>query len=83
MSIGETVREIAGFPLKIFYKGRFHGATDFFYFHPIKTCEFPAIPFFPHFYISRDEERLHNLTEKAVEINVFPSASPHLLQFLD
>lgn len=41
------VREIAGFPLEIFYKGRLHGATDFVYFHLSKTCVSPTSPFFP------------------------------------
>lgn len=66
------VREIAGFPLEIFYKGRLHGATDFFY--PSKTY-ISTTTFFPYFHISRDEERLRSLTENTAEINVFPSAS--------
>lgn len=39
--------------------------------------------FFFLLYISSDEERLHSLIENTVEINVFPTASLHLLQILD
>lgn len=87
------VREVAGFSLEMFYKDRLHGDTDFFYFHPSKAYTSPILArlthlqqvffFFFILYISSGEERLHSLIENTVEINVFPTASLHLLQILD